>query len=332
MPLPEKQLIRRIRLLTRRWKSVGRSGLGIPHAPSRPQSSPIRKGIDDDCAVLRIPPGHEALVTTDFSLEGTHFRRQWHPPESVGHRCLARGLSDIAAMGGEPLAIFLSLALPPGLPQSWVDKFVTGLLALAGEFVANLAGGDIAESPNGVLADITLVGSAPRGTAILRSGAKPGDKVYVTGSLGGSASVLSRLLSEAAKKIRPRDHPAHFFPTPRIAVGRYLRTKKLASAMIDVSDGLSTDLHHICEESRVGARIHADRVPRAEQVSLDLALNGGEDYELLFTAPQSKQVPRRIAGVPITNIGETTSGRKIVLVKGGSRTVLPARGWEHFKH
>ena len=140
------------------------------------------------------------------------------------------------------------------------------------------------------------------------------------GQLGGAAAELRGLFSGKTRRARAQS-------LPRIEIGRELRERELATAMIDVSDGLSTDLHHICEESRVGARIHADRVPRAEQVSLDLALNGGEDYELLFTAPQSKEVPRRIAGVPITNIGETTSGRKIVLVKGGSRTVLPARGW-----
>src|SRR5205814_3071210 len=122
----------------------------------------IPAGIGDDCAVLRLPRGHEALVTTDFSLEGVHFRREWHPPESVGHRCLARGLSDIAAMGGEPVAAFLSLALPSKLPQVWADRFLKGLLALAKCFDTQLAGGDTAESPAGVLADIVVIGSVPK--------------------------------------------------------------------------------------------------------------------------------------------------------------------------
>src|SRR5437016_8504079 len=136
-------------------------------------------GIGDDSSVLKIPKGQQALVTTDFSLEGVHFWREWHPPESVGHRCLARGLSDIAAMGGEPLAAFLSLALPRKLPQAWVARFLNGFLKLARQFKVPLAGGDTAESPAGILADIVVLGSVPRGKAILRSGARPADRIYV---------------------------------------------------------------------------------------------------------------------------------------------------------
>src|SRR5207302_10899422 len=151
---------------------------------------PVVVGIGDDASVLRVPKDHEILVTTDFSLEGIHFRQEWHPPESVGHRCLARGLSDVAAMGGEPMAAFLSLALPPKLPQRWVDLFLKGLLTLAHDFGINLAGGDTAESPDGILADIVVLGSVPKGRAILRSGARPGDRVYVTGELGGAAAAI----------------------------------------------------------------------------------------------------------------------------------------------
>src|SRR5213079_2446076 len=152
MPMSEKALIARIRR-----KAV--------------QGRGIVTGIGDDSAVLKIPKGHQALVTTDFSLEGVHFWRDWHPPESVGHRCLARGLSDIAAMGGEQQAAFLSLALPAKLPQEWVDRFLQGFLKLAKEFGVPLAGGDTAESAHGVLADITVIGSVPKGKAILRTGA-----------------------------------------------------------------------------------------------------------------------------------------------------------------
>src|SRR5262245_7981317 len=154
----------------------------------------IITGIGDDCAALRVPTGHEVLVTTDFSLEGVHFRREWHSPEAVGHRCLTRGLSDIAAMGGAPLAAFLSLALPAKLPQRWVDRFFDGFLALANEFKVPLAGGDTAQSPAGVLADIMVLGSIPRGEAILRSGARPGDWLYVTGTLGAGAAALAPML------------------------------------------------------------------------------------------------------------------------------------------
>ena len=290
--------------------------------------------IGDDCAVVPIPRGHQALVTTDFSLENVHFRRTWHPPESVGHRCLARGLSDIASMGGDPLALFLSLALPQNLPQKWVDGFFSGLLDLADEFKVSLAGGDTAASPAGVMADIVVLGSVPNGKAVLRSGAAAGDRIYVTGELGASAAALDLLFG--GKKVRPRDFTQHFYPTPRIAVGRFLREKRLASAMIDLSDGLSTDLGHICEESHVGAAIEAEAIPRAKfglgkkRVALDFALHGGDDYELLFTSATA--VPSQVAGVRVTRIGRTTksAGMRLIGADGKTRR-LKTGGWEHFK-
>ena len=296
----------------------------------------VAVGIGDDCAILKIPPGHEALVTTDFSLEGVHFRREWHPAEVVGHRCLARGLSDMAAMGGTPLAAFLSLALPQDLPQAWVDQFLKGLLKLADAFSVSLAGGDTAQSPDGVLADIVLVGSAPKGKAIRRSGARAGDRIYVTGVLGGSAATLKLLFS--GRKLRPAEFPRHFHPTPRIEAGRFVLEQGLASAMIDVSDGLSTDLAHICEEGGVGAEVEATAIPcaiigkPAREVDLRFALHGGEDYELLFTTPRGKRVPTRIAGVPVTQIGHITRGKQVFLVsQDGVGSELRAQGWEHFK-
>jgi thiamine-monophosphate kinase len=301
-------------------------------------------GIGDDCAVLRLPPGRESLVTTDFSLESIHFRRDWDPPESVGHRCLARGLSDIAAMGGEPVAAFLSLALPRNLPQAWVEKFLRALIGLAGRFGVTLAGGDTAESPNGILADIVVVGTVPAGNAILRSGARPGDRIYVSGELGGSAAALQQMKSRQMKKkpkreLNPAQYPRHFFPEPRIELGRILREEGLAAAMIDTSDGLSTDLAHICEESGVGAEVEAEAIPRARvgkpphEVDFELALHGGEDYELLFTAPPNRTIPSRIAGLPITEIGRITRTRKVVLRnRRGVAHKLHPRGWEHFRH
>ncbi len=318
MPLAEKALIAGIRRLAAKRRSTG-----------------VRAGIGDDCAILRVPAGHEPLITTDFSLEGIHFRRGWHPPESVGHRCLARGLSDIAAMGGDPIAAFLSLALPRGLPQSWVDEFLRGFVALADRFGVVLAGGDIAESPGGVLADVIVLGSAPRGTAILRSGARPGDRIYVTGSLGGSAAALNAFTARKQKPT-PTAYDRHFYPIPRIGVGRYLREHRIASAMIDISDGVSTDLAHICEESRVGAEVEGSRIPMAmvgnpaRKTEIDIALHGGEDYELLFTARPGTAVPRRVAGVPITEIGRITAGNVPLLISAGRRTKLEPRGWEHF--
>jgi thiamine-monophosphate kinase len=322
LPLAEKALIARIR----RQAAKGGS---------------IMAGIGDDCAVLRIPPGHQALVTTDFTLEGIHFRREWHPPESVGHRCLTRGLSDIAAMGGDPLAAFLSLALPRDLPQSWVDRFLRSLLNLAGRFGVRLAGGDTAESPDGILADIVVLGFVPKGKAILRSGARPGDIIYVSGELGGSAAALRRMMGrrmmeKPKHKLKPAGFARHFFPEPRLELGRILREKGLASAMIDISDGLSTDLAHICEESGVGAELQAEAIPvaaigkPAHQVDSHFALHAGEDYELLFTAPRGKRVPGPIAGVPITQIGHITHRKKIVLMKKNVGYELIPQGWEHF--
>lgn len=293
-------------------------------------------GIGDDCAILGLPPGHETLVTTDFSLEGIHFRRDWQSPECIGHRCLARGLSDIAAMGGNPVATFLSLALPNKLSQRWVDRFLAGLLKLARGHGVQLAGGDTSQSLNGVLADITVVGSVGRGQALRRSGAKVGDLIYVTGALGESAAALQQLAAGRIKKL-------DVFPNPRIAIGEWLARKRIATSAIDISDGLSTDLAHICEESGVGAVIDAQATPihssvtkllersPKHDVSLELALHGGEDYELLFTAPKSRQVPGRIAGVRITKIGRLIRERNIYLFQNGTKKILKPRGWEHFQ-
>src|ERR1700704_5869975 len=162
----------------------------------------VVRGIGDDCAILRLSAGSQLLVTTDLCLEGVHFRRAWHPAASVGHRCLTRGLSDIAAMGGEPLACFLSLGLPKSVPQAWVDGFLAGLLRLAKRFNIQLAGGDIS-SARQITADIVVTGQIPAGKAVLRSGARSGNRIYVTGSLGNSSSVLKQLF--ARKKIKP--HP-----------------------------------------------------------------------------------------------------------------------------
>ncbi len=317
LPLAEKALIRRIRLRSGRARGV--------------------IGIGDDCASVRIPPGHEALVTTDFSLEDVHFIRKLQPAASIGHRCLVRGLSDIAAMGGVPLAAFLSLALPRTLPQAWTDEFLRGLLKLAGEFKVTLGGGDMAKSPGKILADIVVLGSVPKGKAILRSGGRPGDRIYVTGTLGGAATTLRMLLDGRRKGIPAKDWDNYSYPTPRLEVGRILREKRLASSMIDISDGISTDLSHICEESGVGAEINAEAIPRARygklqrEADLQSALHGGEDYELLFTGPASTRMPSRIANVPITEIGRIIRGHGMTLTGQDKSKKLKSEGWEHFR-
>ncbi len=253
-------------------------------------------------------------------------------------------------MGGVPLAAFLSLALPTDISQRWMNEFLRGFERLAKKFKVELAGGDTAQSQSGVLADIVVVGSVPAGKAVLRSGARVGDDIYVTGALGGAAAVLHRLQQQkAVRAIRPRDSapayqqracwgpiwPAHFFPVPRIAVGQYLREKALASAMIDISDGLSTDLAHICEESEMGAWLAQEAIPLAKGATLKEALHGGDDYELLFTAPAAKhnRIPDRIAGVPVRWIGTITRPRGVWLVDAvrKARWELKPEGWEHFK-
>ena len=371
----ELELIERIRS---EWGAAGRGAGGAAGRGSRSLARNVALGIGDDCAILRPPRGHEILITTDFTLEGRHFRRDLHPPESAGHRTLARGLSDLAAMGARPLAGFLSLALSGEMLATragrvWVERFFAGLRSLADRHGVPLAGGDTAESPSDlVLADIVLIGSAPAGRALRRSGARAGDELYVTGELGGAAAELAAIECHAEKSNAkpprmpgapsiPRSwrngwestpnqlaaHP-HLFPQPRIAVGLALLRRRLATACIDLSDGLSTDLAHLCRESGVGAQISSAALPihplaqqaRAAQASragaaptraLELALHGGEDYELLFAAPPTARVPRSLAGVRITRIGSLVRGHGISLLDpAGRRTPLTPGGWEHF--
>jgi thiamine-monophosphate kinase len=302
-------------------------------------------GIGDDCAILRPPRGHELLVTTDFSLEGRHFRRDWHSPASAGHRTLARGLSDLGSMGARPLAAFLSLALPKSAVRNslWLDGFLDGLLALAAMHHVPLAGGDTAQSPSDhILADIVLTGTAPASRALRRSGARPGDLLYCTGALGGAAAELTSL-SAAPRKFRtasPADDHPHLFPQPRLAVGQTLLRRRLATACIDLSDGLSTDLAHLCTASNVFAELDLAQLPLHplaatldDRAQIAALLHGGEDYELLFTASPSTKIPRSIASIPITRIGRILKPQKnqpqMSILSDGTRFELQPHGWEH---
>ena len=310
----------------------------------------LRLGIGDDCALLRLKTGVELAVTTDLSIAGRHFRLDWHPPEVVGHRTLARGLSDIAAMGARPVAAFLSLGLPRALTQTagrrpaWVDGFLDGFLAVAERYGTPLAGGDLAESAV-ALADVVVLGAVPKGKALLRSGTRPGDVLCVTGSIGGAAAGLERLqkLSSSRPGKRPRlnendageaGRGPHFWPQPRVAQGLWLRQRSVATAAIDLSDGLSTDLHHLCEESGVSAEVDAGSLPIYGGATLEQALHGGEDYELLFTTREDATIPRSIAGVAITRIGRITKNhaarpRVLLNERERSRPLRPG-GWQHF--
>lgn len=312
-------------------------------------SSGLRLGIGDDCAILRLRANEDLAVTTDLSIAGRHFRLDWHPPEVVGHRTLARGLSDLAAMGARPIAAFVSIGLPQELVRGtgkrspWIHRFFDGLLALAERYQTPLAGGDLAESRVAV-ADIVLIGAVPHGKALLRSGARPGDLLYVTGSIGGAAAGLARL-GELAAGGSGRQLPripkkaesllaAHLYPQPRIPQATWLRQKGMATAALDLSDGLSTDLSHLCEESGVAAEVEAAALPVHPAATLAQALHGGEDYELLFTAAPSSRLPRVIAGVPVTRIGRIVRPRagkpRISLITAQGMEVLEAQGWEHF--
>jgi thiamine-monophosphate kinase len=320
------------------------------------RSSSVKLGIGDDCAILTPPRGYELLVTTDFSLEGRHFRRDWHSPQSIGHRTLARGLSDLAAMGAKPLAAFLSLALPKAVARdtTWLDGFLDGLLGLAKLHNVPLAGGDTSESPSDhILADIVLLGSAPAGRALRRSGARAGDLLYVTGALGGAAAELAEVtehsgisrfpsgMTERKADVAVDDHP-HFFPRPRLAVGQALLKRRLATACIDTSDGLSTDLAHLCTSSGMEAELDISLLPAHpftatldDAAQIAAMLHGGEDYELLFTASAKTKMPRSIAGIPITRIGRILKQQKnkpqMTIFSEDTRFELQPQGWEHLR-
>ncbi len=321
----------------------------------------LRVGIGDDAAVLRLRTGEELVVTTDFSLEDVHFRRAWHPPDAVGHKCLARGLSDVAAMGARPVAVFLSLAVPAvftqlgggrkgwpgsnGNSKTWVERFYDGLLLLADRYSVPLAGGDLAQVPGDrsagaspkAAADIVVLGAVRQGRALLRSGAQAGDTLYVTGTLGGAAAELRALEAHPPRFQRVLEastaHP-HFFPEPRVAAGLQLAARRLARASIDVSDGLSVDLLHLCEASGLAAEVDADALPLGAGATIADALHGGDDYELLFTADPAAKLPARLGGVEVHSIGRMVRKRRgqprVTLIRGGKREPLLPGGWEHF--
>jgi thiamine-monophosphate kinase len=306
------------------------------------RSPNVQVGIGDDCAVLRLRRDEEMVVTTDLSLEGRHFRLDWHSPEVVGHRTLARGLSDLAAMGARPVAAFLSLAVPKKLTapgqrgKAWTERFYDGLLSLAETYKTQLAGGDLAEFPQ-VLADIVLVGAVRQGRALLRSGAKPGDEIYVTGTLGGAAAGLRALEALRGKKPPARltdTLKPHLYPEPRITQGLWLARHSAVTAAMDLSDGLSIDLARLCEESGVAAEIDESSLPIASGATIDDTLHGGEDYELLFTAKPGTKLPRSSAGIPVTQVGRIVKRRtgkpQVALSTASGAIPLQPRGWQHF--
>ena len=297
--------------------------------------------VGDDCAVLPKDVRKDLVITADLLVEDIDFRLEWTRPEHLGHKALAVSLSDVAAMGGTPEWAMLSIGIPEHLWKGqFVDKFYEGWFELAKLHGVELVGGDVSRTPDKMVIDSIVAGEVIRGTAIMRNGARPGDSIFVTGSLGGAAAGLDHLESgRQFSKSRGRVRETmlrQLFPTPRIEIGKYLAMKNLASSMIDISDGLNADLHHLCESSDVGARIYADLVPvdknifgfPADQI-LRFALASGEDFELLFTSKSKKL--SSIKSTQITRIGEITSNIGIVELASREKTIrLPRFGYRHF--
>jgi len=306
-----------------RLRDLGEGAL-IHRIRARFPSSGEVLGIGDDAAILPTVPGHSLVFCSDLMVEETHFLRNLHPPESIGYKAVAVNVSDVGAMGGVPAHFVISIAAPGDLEVDWIDRFYDGVERACQSFGVQLVGGDTS-SAKSIFIDVAMIGRVASGTAVRRSGARPGDKIFVTGSLGGAIHGL-QLLQKGETNA-----PAvtrHLYPEPRHRVG--VAVAKQAHAMTDVSDGLSTDLSHIVTESGVSARIYKERVPVAEGASFSDALHGGEEYELIIVAPE---LPGEIEGVKISEIGDivASSGEpQIVLVDGNEQSVLHARGWEHY--
>lgn len=303
------------------------------------------QGIGDDVAVFETE-GRVLLATTDILIEDIHFERSWIGPYHLGKKALAVNLSDIAAMGGVPQYFLLSLGIPKGLSLSFISRFYRGLRDMAEPFQVKLIGGDTFLSPK-IVVNICLLGEGRREILLYRKGARIGDDLFVTGTLGDSALGLRILKGAGAKGKARRLIERHLSPQPRSGLGQGIAEKRLATAMIDVSDGLLIDTTHLLEESGKGARIWEDRIPispsyrkHVSSSSKDpylLALSGGEDYELLFTAPagmreeiSSLALAHRI---PITRIGEIVPASKglRIIRKDGTEYSPSCLGFDHFK-
>jgi thiamine-monophosphate kinase len=280
-----------------------------------PRASQLVQGIGDDCAIFR-PKGsaEDLLFTTDLLIEDVHFTGRTCTPAQAGRKALARSLSDIAAMGGQPHFCLVSLAVTD---PKWVPPFFRGLLKLAEETGTVLAGGDLSHSEK-IVCDVMVAGAVPRGKALLRSGARAGDEIYVSGRLGGSALGLATKAGAAWQR--------HLRPQPRLALGRFLREKLRVTSAMDLSDGLSCDLARLACASELAAEI--GEPPRFPRASLEQALHGGEDYELLFTVRPGTRVPASACGVPLTRLGRMRRGTPGQVFRDGNP--LPVLGYDHF--
>lgn len=326
-----------------RLNELGEFGL-IDTIRSRVGAAPgVHRGIGDDAAELEIPAGHRLLTSTDLLIEDVHFRFAWTSAFDLGRKAVAVNLSDIAAMGGAPRFLYVGLACPGSTETAQLDAFIAGVLAEAGEHGVTLVGGDTCRSPGPWIISVTIEGIAPAGTVVGRDGARPGDAVLVSGTLGDSALALA--LWQQGEVPDPWLAARHNRPTPRIALGRELAQAGLASAMIDLSDGIASDLEHILQASGAGAEILGAALPLSPQFRarlerrpelLDLALGGGEDYELLCTVPAARVDAALAAGVragaALTVIGtvlERSAGFRLRTATGEGRP-LRVKGYDHF--
>jgi len=322
---------------------VERTGRRIPSA----EGAGLRLGIGDDAAIVTPRRGTDWVLSCDPFLEGVHFLPNVTPADSVGYKSLVRAASDLAGMGATPRLFLMSLALPANRTGKWLDGFLGGMARAARSLGMRLAGGDTTRSRT-VGISITVVGEVAPGRFVTRSGARPGDLIYVSGRLGRAALGLALLRGGRRRDLQLRGFlQPHFYPRIRLELGRWLAKNRIASAMMDISDGLSTDLARLCAASGAGARIQSESVPqpvvpatllqRSGLTRLDplrLALHGGDDYELLFTVP--RRSARRLRSAPdthqLTCIGEITRGRRILLVAAdGAATPLRPLGWDPFR-
>ena len=323
-----------------------------------PTGSPVISGIGDDCAVVETAAQDRALLlTTDTLTEGVHFLKSTSSPRLLGRKTLAVNLSDIAAMGGTPFVFTVNFTAPFELSVDWVDAFYAGVMERANAHGVALVGGDTSSSSGGISVSVALLGQCPPGEIVYRRGARPGDGIFLTGWPGESAAGLVILgageeQSPAAQGHGPQRAPElermvmrHLDPDPRLAAGRHIAAGGIASAMIDVSDGVAADLAHILERSRVGARLDAGSLPLSESLReaaahlgldpVSLALTGGEDYELLFTAKDTLDVAQlsRALSLEVTRIGEITDPGSALEIRGadGALLTLPNSGYHHFR-
>ena len=304
-------------------------------------------GIGDDCAVYRTAQGRVSLVTTDTMVAAVHFDSAWHPPRALGRKAASVNISDIAAMGGLPRFALLSLALTPACAGQWLDAFMSGFLAVLAEHGVVLIGGDTVQSEQESVLSVTVLGEMAEAELLARKGARPGDVVLVSGFLGEAAAGLA--LCRIGLAHDPGWQPlvgAHLDPVPQVTVGRVLAASGLVHAMQDLSDGLATDLAHICAESGVGAVVAADKIPLSPllrkaaatcgQSPLDWALAGGEDYQLLFTAGEQqaaslRALVREKTGKELFAVGRIVEGQGVFLEEAGQCREISYRGYEHFR-